>query len=372
MFARRWTIKVIKGASDAVPLGPPKPAPRTRKPNVPPQSTRSSGNEKRSSSASAISTSQDNNNARRDSWPDDDDDLNFDDESLSMFASNKQRNKSDDIDPLDAVMRQQLELAALQKAELECEKRILQEKAQLKEAEKQKIQSLLHNERQELEQIQQTSALSGEQAKAAKRTGRWAATPEIRLERWSSSSDDESVGKVARDSKRLTARERRSRANSADTEFYSLSESEDKQDKEPGIETPTLWQPRLSDGSGRSDPDADFAAMCEALALRKQRKQAASSALPSDLSQVPLELLQSLPWPPGETSDYDDLSPSSRKRMWRRSNSEPGSTVEEELSTSPPAARSADNLEGLEHKKPTDPATSTLFSLNDNSFSSNS
>lgn len=293
---------------------PPKPAPRTR--NIPEKAH----NNKRDSTGSSTSTIRDESDGRSL----DDDDLSLDDEALGMFA--KKTDEDDNrIDAQGLIVRQQLELVSRQRVELE----LLQEHKQPTPRKRwSRVESL-----------------------------------EIKLESWSSSSEDEESTRRPSNSGLLIVPPGRSRASSMNTEFYSMSEDEgNKQEKEDAKHSPVLWQPRLSDGSVRSDPDAEFAAMCEALA-RKRQQAARGETLPSDLSQVPVELLQSLPAPADCSFDEDELR--SRKRVWRRSNSDPGWIIEDDAITHPSSARSVDNFEECQGSVSTDvlPSLNDTFSL---------
>ncbi len=329
----------------------PIPAARTR---IPPVSSTPSSRHQGSECSSRKSSSSS-------------DELALDEQSLGMFSS---RNELDQMaEARRALMAaQQLELESRQRAEAEHLKMVQEQQRQAKEAERKSMEETLAREKVQLQQtilVEQRKTASPPEVVEQPKRKKWNRNPEIQLDRLAAtrsesgdSSDDEAASSTRASSRGLRAPSRASRASSV-SEFFSLSEDE----SDSQIQQAVSSKFREEDEEGE-DPDMAFAALCTALARRKQMGEI---ELPADLSLVPMETLQS-----------DEKEAETDRSSWRRSSSEPGWITEKSLeaSTSPsPTSRSArrsSSFNGGQRRKSTDvPADPLLLfpPLSNSSFS---
>ena len=289
------------------------------------------------------------------------DELTLDEQSLDMFSTRNELNQT--AEAQRAVVARQLELQARQRAEAEHLKVVQEQQRRAKEAERKKTEEMLAREKAQLQQTMEEHKKGASPAEVVEQPKRkkWNRHPEIHVDLLAatpSESADSSGDEAAPASIRgLRAQSRASRASSV-SEFFSLSEDED----DSPIQQAVAVGFREED---EDDPDASFAAMCAALA---RRKQTGDPALPADLSMVPVETLQS----EGQVEESDRLS------SWRRSSSEPGWIPEKSVDvqvTAPsqltsPARRSSSFNDGQRRKSTDIPADPLLFPpLSNSSFS---
>lgn len=307
-------------------------------------------------------------------WSSDDDDLTLDSRSLDMFCSRNELNQTTNaqravvvVAVVDKRPEQQLEESqSIERRTAEAKRLKL---AQERQQHRQKVELEMRIETKE-----QRTASPPEVEERTKRK-KWDRHPQKKLEILSSSStarsqqssDDDDDDEVTLSSVPVPLMQRlrvpsvvASRTSSV-SEFFSLSEDEDEM---PIAAEAVPKEFHCDDGVKKEeedldDPDASFAAMCAALARRKQRGE---PQLPNDV--VPIETLESADKVDGSSSSpVGDASGG----FWRRSSSEPGWITEKNQaisSTSPrstsPALRRSSSFNDV-------PGDSLLFPLLSNS-----
>lgn len=264
-----------------------------------------------------------------------------------MFTSRNELNQATKTQ--SSLVSKQLELQSRQQAEIYRLKLAQEEQARAKEVERKKLEEMLAREKQVIETMEEQKAASSPPVVEPIKRKKWDRPPEIELEllatqnESNNSSEDETHLTVAR---KLRAPSR----GSSVSEFFSLSEGEDD-DLSP-IQQAVREENEAED---LDDPDAAFAAMCIALARRKQQ---AEPELPVDDMDETIEL-------------EDDLDLSNSAGSIRRSFSEPG-WISESLDpaahpTSP--ARRSGSFDGENRcKSPDVPAELQIFPPLSNSF----
>lgn len=180
----------------------------------------------------------------------DEDDMSLDGQSLEMFTS---RNELDQATKTlssssSSLVAKQLELQSRQQAE--------SERLKLAQEERKKVEEMLAREKTMEEE---------EKAEPMKRK-KWDRPPEIQLELLA--KQNESSSNNSDDDVHLSVQPRKLRApsrGSSVSEFFSLSEDDEDDDLSP------IQQAVREEDEYPDDPDAAFAAMCIALARRKQQ-----------------------------------------------------------------------------------------------------
>ena len=283
-----------------------------------------------------------------------------DGQNLDMFAN---RDEVDQVTAAQRLIAKQLELQARQKMEKEELRRIREEQRQAKEAERRKMGEKLANEKRQLETIEQDQPgvtswnMAGESERNQSDHSQQIHLDVFATESESSSSSptpglehvhhDENLQAV---SKQLRVPSRTSSAS----EFFSLSEGEDDED----IDRPSVSSPLRSDPI--EDPDVAFAAMCVALARRREDEPSLPDAV---------DILKSLE--DSQTEETIESDPNQDALMWRRSSSEPGWISERLRPISQPTtpSRRSSSFDGGSRCKSSDiPADLPIFPPLSNSF----
>ena len=210
----------------------------------------------------------------------------------------------------------------------------------------------------------------------------WGLPPEMRLDLLppdseSSSKNNSPAGTVTSKTIR-TIRAHSPSVGSEASEYLSLSEEDATSSTPPSVPIrrmrtnaagPKLNQhPPTPSPSLDGDADDAFRAMCITLAARQRQsliELSGSPALPSDLSQVPVETLQSMD--DSDTEETDSRRPSGGgAEFWRRSSSEPVGTAItlHQLHAAIGARRSSSFDAGQSASSHTPPLTNTAF-MND-------
>lgn len=278
------------------------------------------------------------------------DDLALDDQCLDMFSSRNELNQTANAQrAVDAVGKRHEQLQSIHGTEAECLK--------LAEQSKKLEQENLTRQNGTILATMDQPTVSPPEVEHTKRKklDRSPQSQVNRLAEKTESSDDEIKLKIPvppNRRPRVPSAAAMSRTSSV-SEFFSLSEAESDS---PVQETKEFRQPEENE----DDPDASFAAMCAALARRKQRDD---PVIPNDVSLVPM--LGS-----ADQTDSSSSSPSGDSindgEFWQRPNIEPGWITEKShsVSSSPrsasPAPRRSSSLNDVQ-------GDSILFPLLSNS-----
>ncbi|KAK4018490.1 hypothetical protein OUZ56_000541 [Daphnia magna] len=221
------------------------------------------------------------------------DDLTLDDQSLDMFSSRNELNQTSkaqravlalEVAAVNKRREQQLELRSIQGTEAERLK--LAQQQQTKKLEQENLT------RQNIPMLVEQPSVSPAEVERTKRK-KWDRSPQSQVDLLATradSSDDEMTLKVPislNRRPRVPSAAAMSQASSV-SEFFSLSEAE-SESPIPGRMHKAVREPEENE-ENMDDPDVSFAAMCAALARRKQR---GDPELPNDLSVVSIETVQS-------------------------------------------------------------------------------
>lgn len=240
---------------------------------------------------------------------------------LAMFSPKKPDNGPD-------VVQQQLQLQAAQKAEAERRKTEEEQKRRERDEDRKKMDKMLAKERTGLEKT--VAADEGDKPPQPSRRKQWSLPPEMRLE-LSVTTPEEPVVAPPRSSQHKLKAGGVSPTSSG-SEFFSLSEDE-ADEKQKSSATP--------DKSDSDDPDKAFAAMCVALARRKNQR-------------IAIE----------DDDDEDTNKEDSVNAFWRRSSSDRGaallSPAAQSLTTSARRSSSFDGTGGQATKRGSSAAADPL------------
>ncbi len=298
------------------------------------------------------------------------DDLTLDSESMDMFSSRNELNQKTKAQRAAAVDKRQEQLKSSSSIERTAEATRLKFAQERQQGKKSELEMAARIETKE-----QQTASPPEVEERSKRK-KWDRSPQkqhqvLATARSGATSDDDEVTLTVQVSPM-----RRSRIpsvvasrTSSVSEFFSLSEDEDEMPIPVAAPKEFRSDDEVKKGEDLDDPDATFAAMCAALA---RRKQLGEPQLPNDVSPVPIETLQPLIQVDGCSSSSSppgvDGDASNGVGFWRRSSSEPGWITEKNhqttSSTSPrstsPALRRSSSFNDV-------PGDSLLFPLLSNS-----
>jgi hypothetical protein len=306
------------------------------------------------------------------------DDLTLDSKSMDMFSSRNELHQTTKTQRAVAVevasvgkRREQLELQSTERAVEAMRLKLAQERQQCV-----KVLMELEMELEMAARIETKEQRTASPSEVEERTKRkkWDPSPQQQLEvlatarSGDSSDDDETVALAVPVSpmRRLRIPSVVASRTSSVSEFFSFSEDED--DMPIPVAAPKEF--RNDDGvkneEDLDDPDASFAAMCAALARRKQQGE---PQLPNDVSLVPIETFQSLIQVDGCGSPLGvDGDASNGIGFWHRSSSEPGWITEKNhQSTSSTSARSTSPALRRSSSFNDVPGDSLLFPLLSNS-----
>ena len=297
--------------------------------------------------------------------------------SLDMFISKKEVHAQE-------VIAQQQKLHAKQLAEAERQRIARASKDHERDSVRKKVEDRLTKEKLALETlglVKRQDAVDQVVDEPPKRR-QWGLPPEMRLDLLppdseSSSKNNSPAGTVT--SKTIqTIRAHSPSVGSEASEYLSLSEEDATSSTPPSVPTrrmrnnaagPKLnQQPPTPSPSLDGDADDAFRAMCITLAARQRQsliELSGSPALPSDLSQVPVETLQSMD--DSDNEETDSRRPSGGgAEFWRRSSSEPVGTANtlHQLHAAIGARRSSSFDAGQPASSHTPPLTNTAF-MND-------
>ncbi|KZS08613.1 Uncharacterized protein APZ42_027284 [Daphnia magna] len=253
------------------------------------------------------------------------DDLTLDDQSLDMFSSRNELNQTSkaqravlalEVAAVNKRREQQLELRSIQGTEAERLK--LAQQQQTKKLEQENLT------RQNIPMLVEQPSVSPAEVERTKRK-KWDRSPQSQVDLLATradSSDDEMTLKVPislNRRPRVPSAAAMSQASSV-SEFFSLSEAE-SESPIPGRMHKAVREPEENE-ENMDDPDVSFAAMCAALARRKQR---GDPELPNDLSVVSIETVQSPNQMDSSSSGSSQLGgdDSIGAGFWQRPNIEP-------------------------------------------------
>ena len=233
------------------------------------------------------------------------------------------------------VIEKQQKLHAKQLAEAEHDRLVRASKNKERDSGRKKVHDLLAKEKLALETLGLEKIPAVDEPLPPRR--KWGLPPEMRLD----SPPLLPAGTITWKSVASEA-----------SEYLSLSEEENSATP-PSVPRrrmrnavgPKLDEPPTPFSSVDGDADSTFRAMCSALAARQKQslmELSGSSTLPSDLSQVPIETLQSMDHSDNEETDDEDRRPNNGAEFWRRSSSEPvGGGISLSLHTAISARRSS-------------------------------
>jgi len=300
------------------------------------------------------------------------DDLTLDSKSMDMFSSRNELHQTTKTQRAVAVevasvgkRREQLELQSTERTVEAMRLKLAQERQQCKKVELEMAARI--------ETKEHRTASPPEVEERTKRK-KWDRSPQqqpkvLATARSGDSSDDDETVTLAvpvSPMRRLRIPSVVVSRTSSVSEFFSFSEDED--DMPIPVAAPKEF--RNDDGvkneEDLDDPDASFAAMCAALARRKQQGE---PQLPNDVSLVPIETLQPLIQVDGCGSPLGvDGDASNGIGFWHRSSSEPGWITEKNhQSTSSTSARSTSPALRRSSSFNDVPGDSLLFPLLSNS-----
>ena len=188
-----------------------------------------------------------------------DDDLTLD---LDMFTPRAGKELQS-----QQVVKQQLQLQSAQKAEAERRRLDEQEKRELRESGRTKVNQQLVREKVQLETLEQKQQTGLEELPVPRQRKHWTLPADVKLDLLSPELSSPEDGSLHSPVHRLKSEAKTSRSSSA-SEFFSLSEDE----KEPESTTPVVIrnEPVTPRNSTDNDADAAFQALCVALAEQKR------------------------------------------------------------------------------------------------------
>lgn len=296
------------------------------------------------------------------------DDMTLDNESLNMFSSRNELNQTTKAQRAAAVDKRPEQLKS---PSIEGNAEAMRLKfAQERQQQRQKAEMAAAR----IETKEQRTASPPEVEERSKRK-KWDRSPQKLLQVLATDDDEMTLAVPVSPMRRSRIPSVVASRTSSVSEFFSLSEDEDEMPIPVVVVVAAAPKEVRSDDEVKKeeddDPDATFAAMCAALARRKQRGE---PQLPNDVSPtVPIETLQPLIQVDGCSSGSSsppgvDGDASNGVGFWHQSSKEPGWITEKNhettSSTSPrstsPALRRSSSFNDV-------PGDSLLFPLLSNS-----